>query len=155
MRMTVLISDILLFYVPVIVLLLNFKLNQRITNIVLMLILCVPGFVLVDHGHFQYNCVMLGLVLAAYMSIIYGHDYIACVLFTAALSTKQMAMYYALAFFSMLLGKALFSSRMINPANYQFDFKRYNVIEFLTLVFSYAWIVVGVTAVIWLPWISW
>jgi alpha-1,3-glucosyltransferase len=78
MRMTVLASDLLFFYVPVIILLKMFKLNQRLTNTLLLLILCVPGFVLVDHGHFQYNCVMLGLVLAAYIAIVTDHDFVLC-----------------------------------------------------------------------------
>lgn len=154
MRMTVVISDLLFFYVPVLSLMKLLRLNQRIVNTLLLLILCLPGFILVDHGHFQYNCVMLGLVLAAYISVVTNHDYLACAFFSVALSTKQMSMYYALGFFGMLLGKALFSSHLLHPTKYKLQPSRMNLVMFGTTVFTYAWIVLLTTVVLWLPWIS-
>lgn len=152
--MSVVISDVLLFYVPIVLYIQMLKLNSRVSSLILFTVLCVPAFILVDHGHFQYNCVMLGLVLFAFLGILNNQTFVACIFYTAALSTKQMAMYYALGFFSILLGKALFSSRMLNPNSYIHDFRRNNLIEFFTTVFSYAWIVIIVTIVLWLPWIS-
>jgi alpha-1,3-glucosyltransferase len=154
MRMSVVISDLLFFYVPTIIYVSSLKLNQRVSNIILLFLLSIPGFILIDHGHFQYNCVMLGLVFSSFLSILFNQPIMSCIFFTIALSTKQMSMYYALAFFSILLGKALFNSRIINPSNYSRDFRRYNLFEFFTTVFSYAWIVVIVTVVLWMPWIS-
>lgn len=154
MRMTVIASDIMFFYLPVLALMGLLKLNQRIVNTLLLLILCLPGFILVDHGHFQYNCVMLGLVLAAYISATTGHEYLACTFFSIALSTKQMSMYYALGFFGILLGKALFSSHLLHPTKYVFQPIRIHLIWFVSTVFSYAWVVLLTTVMLWLPWIS-
>ena len=154
MRMTVVVSDLVFFYTPVLVLMKMLKLNQRIVNSMLILILCLPGFILVDHGHFQYNCVMLGLVLAAYISATTDHEYLTCVFFSIALSTKQMSMYYALGFFGMLFGKALFTSHLLHPTKYKFQPSRTHLIWFGSSVFSYAWVVVITTVMLWLPWIS-
>eukprot|EP01084_Bolivina_argentea_P305879 528451_1 len=65
MRMTVIISDIIFFISAVFVFFHiaypNQKWNAKITAIFCMLI--NPLFIIIDHGHFQYNCVALGLTL--------------------------------------------------------------------------------------------
>jgi hypothetical protein len=118
------------------------------------MILLTPAFLLVDHGHFQYNCVMLGLVFLGYISIVSNHEYLGCVFFTIALSKKQMAMYYALGFFSILIGKALLRSRLLIESNYRFNVNMSTIIEFLVIVFSYGWIVIIISLILWSPWIS-
>ena len=84
-----------------------------------------PALLLIDHGHFQYNTVALGLALWSFAlaannistSVLLNnnrwkllfwqlrYDVAACILFTCALSFKQMTLYYAPAIFSYLLGK--------------------------------------------------
>ena len=73
----------------------------------LLLILLQPALILIDHGHFQYNCVSLGLTLWAVIAVTTHHDILGSILFTLALNYKQMELYHALPFFCYLLGKAL------------------------------------------------
>lgn len=66
-----------------------------------------PAQVLIDHGHFQYNSVFMGLVLWAVIFIMKDRQYVAAVLFTLALSYKQMSLYYSLPFFWYITSKNL------------------------------------------------
>ena len=70
----------------------------------LVAILMQPAIILIDHGHFQYNNVMLGFVFASMSSILAGRLLWGCVFFVSALCFKQMALYYAPAMFAYLLG---------------------------------------------------
>ncbi|KAH8920176.1 glycosyltransferase family 57 protein [Atractiella rhizophila] len=74
----------------------------------LFTILFQPALLLIDHGHFQYNSVMLGFTLFSLVCFKNGHDLIGAVFFVFALCFKQMALYYAPAIFAYLLGKCLF-----------------------------------------------
>ncbi len=64
-----------------------------------------PDLILIDHGHFQYNSLIIGLILGGFHCILTGHYYMCCLLFTIAIHSKQMAVYYALAFLAALVGK--------------------------------------------------
>ena len=70
-----------------------------------MLVLLQPGFLLIDHGHFQYNCVALALALWATVALIAPRrrEVAASILFSLALCFKHMALYMAPAFFFYLL----------------------------------------------------
>jgi alpha-1,3-glucosyltransferase len=62
MRLSVLVSDLLVFILGV-VLFVNLdrkKFNIAMKYGVILFVLCSPPFILIDHGHFQYNCVALG-----------------------------------------------------------------------------------------------
>lgn len=74
---------------------------------IVALLLAYPGLILIDHGHFQYNGVSLGLAVGAVAAIFFGRDLTASILFVLALNYKQMELYHALPFFSLLLGKSL------------------------------------------------
>lgn len=77
------------------------------SSIALVGILMQPATILIDHGHFQYNTVMLGFVLASMSSMIANRILWGCVFFVAALCYKQMALYYAPAIFAYLFGVCL------------------------------------------------
>mmetsp|Transcript_63296 Transcript_63296/g.200189 ORF Transcript_63296/g.200189 Transcript_63296/m.200189 type:complete len:521 (+) Transcript_63296:181-1743(+) len=70
-------------------------------------VLLQPPLVLIDHGHFQYNCISLGFAIAAAAAITLGRDLVGAALFCLSLNHKQMSLYYAPAFFAHLLGKSL------------------------------------------------
>ena len=76
----------------------------------LVLLLLQPAVILIDHGHFQYNCVSLGLAFWAVIAVTTNHDIIGSVLFTLALNYKQMEFYHTMPFFCYLLGKIFESS---------------------------------------------
>ena len=81
--------------------------NQWEGSIALVAVLMQPATILIDHAHFQYNTVMLGFVLASMSSVLSDRYLWACIFFVAALSFKQMALYYAPAMFAYLLGVCL------------------------------------------------
>ncbi|SMQ45974.1 unnamed protein product [Zymoseptoria tritici ST99CH_1A5] len=78
--------------------------------IALTAILMQPATILIDHGHFQYNTVMLGLFVAAISSMLAGRALWSCVFFVAALGFKQMALFWAPAVAAYLAGSCLFPS---------------------------------------------
>lgn len=117
MRWTVLSSDTLIFFPAIFYFAFVYhsschssRKNDCAWHIAMLLL--NPCLILIDHGHFQYNCISLGLTVAAIAAILSQRELLASCLFTLALSHKQMSVYYAPAFFSHLLGKCL---RRKNP----------------------------------------
>jgi alpha-1,3-glucosyltransferase len=102
MRATVLFLDLLVYGTAV-----WYATNRR-SLWTILLALVQPAIVLIDHGHFQYNTVALGLSIGAF-SYMVQTDFINCiigsVLFCLALNFKQMTLYYAPAVFCYLLGR--------------------------------------------------
>ncbi|QPG97386.1 hypothetical protein C2857_006240 [Epichloe festucae Fl1] len=109
MRATVIISEYLIYIPATVVFVRRYgRLNGVATwtsSIALVAILMQPATILIDHTHFQYNTVMLGLVLASINSMLAERYKWAAVFFVAALGFKQMALYYACSVFAYLLGK--------------------------------------------------
>ncbi|KAG6042068.1 hypothetical protein E4U41_006189 [Claviceps citrina] len=109
MRATVIVSEYIIYIPAVVVFARRYsRLNGVSTwtsSVALVAILMQPATILIDHVHFQYNTVMLGLVLASINSMLAGRYKWAAVFFVAALGFKQMALYYALSVFAFLLGK--------------------------------------------------
>ncbi|SNX84228.1 related to ALG6 - glucosyltransferase [Melanopsichium pennsylvanicum] len=137
MRATVIVGD-LLIYLPAISLFLVRKLEgrgRRTQAIALFSILLQPALILIDHGHFQYNSIMLGFSAACFallhttlpnpdasssstsrnlnqavadLSRRLSYEYIAAAgFFCLSLSFKQMALYYAPAVFAVMLGRCV------------------------------------------------
>ncbi|CAK1590003.1 unnamed protein product [Parnassius mnemosyne] len=76
------------------------------TDIATALFLLYPGIILIDHGHFQYNCVSLGLFMwAVFYIVAIENDILASSCFILALNYKQMELYHSLPFFFYLLRK--------------------------------------------------
>ncbi|XP_068314030.1 probable dolichyl pyrophosphate Man9GlcNAc2 alpha-1,3-glucosyltransferase [Pyrus communis] len=141
MRWTVLSSDALVFFPAVLYFVLVYYAGQnpsrRRGDIAwhIAIILLNPCLILIDHGHFQYNCISLGLTVGAIASVLSDKDLVACVLYSLALNHKQMSAYFAPAFFSHLLGKCLR--------------RRYPVLEVLKLGI----VVLGTFIVVWWPYV--
>ncbi|EXJ74625.1 alpha-1,3-glucosyltransferase [Cladophialophora psammophila CBS 110553] len=111
MRATVILSEYLVYVPALIIFLRHFSrihgTGTTSASIALVAILMQPANILIDHGHFQYNTVMLGLVVAALSSIYAGRLLWSCIFFVAALGFKQMALYYSPVIFAYLLGSCL------------------------------------------------
>ncbi len=111
MRATVLISEYMVYVPAAIILVRRLARNENVNiwacSIALTAILMQPASILIDHGHFQYNTVMLGFVLATMSRLIAGSPLWACFFFVSALGFKQMALFYAPAIFAYLLGSCL------------------------------------------------
>lgn len=113
MRWTVLSSDVLVFFPAVFYFVVVYYAGRNPSRSMsgiawhMAIILLNPCLILIDHGHFQYNCISLGLTVGAIASLLSDKDLVACVLYSLALNHKQMSAYFAPAFFSHLLGKCL------------------------------------------------
>ncbi|EME50342.1 glycosyltransferase family 57 protein [Dothistroma septosporum NZE10] len=108
MRATVYVSEHLVYVPAVIICVRNLaklhSINSWESTIALTAILMQPATILIDHGHFQYNTVMLGLIVAAMSNMIAGRNLWACIFFVGALGFKQMALFYALIVAAYLAG---------------------------------------------------
>lgn len=85
----------------------QFTITKKYYLLILVSLLLKPDLISIDHGHFQYNSLIVGLILGAFYCLLNKHYYVCCVLFTVAIHSKQMAVYYALAFFAGLIGKVI------------------------------------------------
>ncbi|KAF5399151.1 Alpha-1 3-glucosyltransferase [Paragonimus heterotremus] len=112
MRYTVLLADLLVF-VPSVLLFFHRAIPRIVSNpnvssfYACCLVLLYPGLLLIDHGHFQYNCISLGLFLAAVDAFLLDCDILGTIFFCLALGYKQMEFYHALPLFFYILGKCL------------------------------------------------
>ena len=111
MRGTVLVFDVMIYFTAVWAVAQRLHPNSARDRLwVIALALAQPSLILIDHGHFQYNSISLGLALWSfhYMTLD-GSFYRNCVLgsifFCLSLNFKQMALYYAPAVFAYLLGR--------------------------------------------------
>ncbi|KAE8722586.1 putative dolichyl pyrophosphate Man9GlcNAc2 alpha-1,3-glucosyltransferase [Hibiscus syriacus] len=112
MRWTVLSSDVLVFFPASLYFVFVYSIRLgtgRNSDVAwhISMVLLNPCLILIDHGHFQYNCISLGLTMAAIAAVLSQKDLVASVLYCLALNHKQMSAYFAPAFFSYLLGKCL------------------------------------------------
>ena len=112
MRATVLASEGLL-YVPAALLCVRqlaklHSLPPWDSSIALAAFLLQPATILIDHGHFQYNTVMLGFMLASIASLLAGRAGWGAVFFVGALGFKQMALFYAPCIAAYLAGICVF-----------------------------------------------
>lgn len=85
------------------------KFNGKLmhTSLSTILALLYPGIILVDHGHFQYNNISLGLAVLATVSLLHERNILATILFCLSLNYKQMELYHALPFFFYLLSSCV------------------------------------------------
>ena len=99
-----------------------------------------PALVLTDHGHFQYNCVSLGLGLWGMLAAMGGRPHASAIAFSLALNFKQMSLYLAPAFFCYLLAGCLRTRRtMLGKA---------------LATFQLAFTVLATFALCWLPFLG-
>lgn len=84
------------------------NINGWESSIALTALLMQPATILIDHGHFQYNTVMLGFALATIAACLAKRPLWSCVFFVCALGFKQMALFYAPAVAAYLAGICLF-----------------------------------------------
>ncbi|XP_043237532.1 probable dolichyl pyrophosphate Man9GlcNAc2 alpha-1,3-glucosyltransferase isoform X3 [Amphibalanus amphitrite] len=107
MRATVLVADLLVFLPAALWFAVALRRSRAVTLTVLAVLVLYPGLLLIDHGHFQYNGVSLGLMVAAAAALLGRRDATGAALFSLALNYKQMELYHALPFFCYLLGTCL------------------------------------------------
>lgn len=145
MRYSVLIVDLLIFFPAVYWFFRQFfkiKINNQMSQTMAIgIMLLYPGLILIDHGHFQYNCVSLGLFVASVSSVFANKTILTCTLFSLALNYKQMELYHALPFFFYFIGSV-----------YE-TYKKYSFIIALRKLFVLVLSVVLTFLLLWSPYI--
>lgn len=106
MRYTVLVADIFIYISAVFAFISSCtaKASTARKGVLCGLILAYPGLILIDHGHFQYNCISLGLTLWAIVFLSRKQEILGAACFSLALNYKQMELYHAFPFFFYLAG---------------------------------------------------
>jgi len=111
MRATALLSDALTF-LPAIIYYLG---SSQQKTIDILFAVTSPALILIDHGHFQFNCVAHGLAVLAW-AVLDDHGrgdttprraVLSSILFCLSLNFKQMSLYYAPVMFFYLFGWAM------------------------------------------------
>ena len=148
MRFTVIFSELLFFYIPLILLinLISFRGENKYTDyfIHVTLILLNPVFILIDHGHFQYNCVMLGLFLYSIYFCFKKHYFLTILFFILSINFKQMGLYYSLVYFFYFLKQISKDAKGLTWTA--------SIFNFLRKIIIYAAFSMGVILIIWFPW---
>eukprot|EP01087_Luapelamoeba_hula_P008806 TRINITY_DN2229_c0_g1_i1.p1 TRINITY_DN2229_c0_g1~~TRINITY_DN2229_c0_g1_i1.p1 ORF type:complete len:419 (+),score=42.23 TRINITY_DN2229_c0_g1_i1:237-1493(+) len=141
MRSTVLFADVFIFLPALYMFICSFhpqlSADKKLTAFLLMGL--QPALLLIDHGHFQYNNVSLGITLWSCVCIMHNQYIGSAILFSLALNYKQMCLYYAPVFFIYLLAVHWDSSRKI-----------ISVLKIMQLGF----VVIGTFALVWLPFLQ-
>ena len=126
MRATVLISEYLTYILFTIIFVRRYIRQQGVdlwdSSIVLTAVLMQPATLLIDHGHFQYNTVMLGSAVACMANLVHEKYWLSCIDFVVCMTFKQMGLFYAPAVFAYLLGSCVFP--------------RINIVRFLTIAIT-------------------
>lgn len=109
MRFTSLLSECLVYFPALLgfIALIGKKLNlPRMDQVcILVIIMCQPSLILIDHGHFQFNSIMLAFFLFSLTDLCKSNYVLASVWFVMCLTFKQMGLYYAPFIFCYLLSK--------------------------------------------------
>ncbi|KAI3405228.2 ALG6 [Candida oxycetoniae] len=110
LRLTSIISE-LMIYIPAVLLLAHilggkrYNLSRMDQIIIALIIVSQPGLTLIDHGHFQYNSVMLGLFLYSVIDLIHNNLVLASIWFVSCINFKQMGLYYSIFIFFYILSQ--------------------------------------------------
>ncbi|BFZ53708.1 Glucosyltransferase-like protein [Savitreella phatthalungensis] len=102
MRLTAVFSDVLVL-LPALVAYCGLQDQAYVRHGLLLLTALHPALLLIDHGHFQYNGVMLGFMVACLVFAARRRMNLAAACFVACFSFKQMGLYYAPPVFAHLL----------------------------------------------------
>ncbi|CAF0791522.1 unnamed protein product [Rotaria sp. Silwood1] len=117
MRYTVFIADLLIYYPAVFYAYRSDLLNKNTATkkfTVLLTNLFYPLLILIDHGHFQYNSISLGLALITFVMATQKNLILfSAMFFTLSLNYKQMELYHAIPIFVYLLSAYCFEERKI------------------------------------------
>ena len=111
--------------------------EERARKVVLLLTLTNAGLLLVDHVHFQYNGVMLGLLVYSLALVQQGRFVFGGMVYAALLNMKHIFIYVAPVFFIYLLSEKCFSAVAAtdsSPASSRFNLPAF--LELATAVLS-------------------
>lgn len=134
MRATVIVSQVVLYVPAVYLWCATFTTNTstRLSRTrAFATLLLLPSLTLIDHGHFQFNSVMLGLFTYSLLALLHGQYAFASYFYVLALFFKQMSLYYAPVIFAAILGQCWGPK-----THFRFNIARFAVVVFAVLTTS-------------------
>ncbi|KAH8739015.1 glucosyltransferase [Cryptosporidium ryanae] len=107
MRGTVLISDILIFFSSLVYywFISNPQRNIQDSHLFLLVSLTSVPHIYVDHSHFQYNCVAIGLIIWSINFLYIGNKVFSIIALVSAIFFKQTMLYFLPGFFFIFLSE--------------------------------------------------
>ncbi|QLG74056.1 hypothetical protein HG535_0F05680 [Zygotorulaspora mrakii] len=149
-RLTVIASEIVLFVVLQ-VFINTSPLSERTQNfVVASSIVISPGFLMIDHIHFQYNGFLFGILIASIVAA-RNKQYLWCAVFySTALCFKHIFLYLAPCYFMFLLRAYVLNFK-------DFKFKSYKDLIFIvqwTNLFKLSAIVIGIFGACFAPFLN-
>ncbi|XP_018496303.1 probable dolichyl pyrophosphate Glc1Man9GlcNAc2 alpha-1,3-glucosyltransferase [Galendromus occidentalis] len=116
-RFSVMCSDAVLFYAAYVWHGICFEQTQRLPRLfkplVLVGLILNPGLLIVDHIHFQYNGILMGIMLLSMARIYQGHVLWGTLWFSILLNMKHIYLYIAPPFFIYLLRTYVLSEKNV------------------------------------------
>jgi alpha-1,3-glucosyltransferase len=96
MRTSVIVLDALVFFTAIYAFWKRYLGEKRYAAVLagFSLVLLQPAFILIDHGHFQYNCVALGLVVWSLLAFDRDWDMAGSILFCLAIGFKVFFVFF-------------------------------------------------------------
>lgn len=145
MRLSSIASE-LIIYVPALLSIIsvigkNLNVGRMDQIIFSSILFYLPPLSLIDHGHFQYNSVMLGLFLLSFGELVKKNLILASIWFILSINFKQMALYYAPFIFVYIL-----SNLFERPVSVKYPWTTFN---FKNLILISITIVITQVAVLW------
>jgi alpha-1,3-glucosyltransferase len=150
MRLALILLELVVFVPAAIRLLtvLNPKASTTTRRLYLFMLLTLPPLVFVDHGHFQPNSAMHGLVLWGTYFLLTGRPELAVIAMVGAINFKQMAFYFSLPFAVYTL------SALARKAANRYKGDRIKQVGYLVLRCAGLAAVFAITmGVLWYPWV--
>lgn len=151
MRNALIILELLALVPPLLKLLVVLypKASTTTRRLYLSVYLTIPSLIFVDHGHFQPNSAMHGMVLWAIYFMLTSRLEWAVVFMVSAVNFKQMALYFGMPFAFMTLGL------LLKLASQRFKGDKVKIAGYIGLRAIGLIVVFAVTiGVIWFPWIK-
>jgi len=151
MRNALIILELLALVPPLLKLLVVLypKASTTTRRLYLSVYLTIPSLIFVDHGHFQPNSAMHGMVLWAIYFMLTSRLEWAVVFMVSAVNFKQMALYFGMPFAFMTLGL------LLKLASQRFKGDKVKMAGYIGLRAIGLIVVFAVTiGIIWFPWIK-
>lgn len=151
MRTALIVLELLALVPPLLKLLVALypKASTTTRRLYLCLYLTLPSLIFVDHGHFQPNSAMHGMVLWAVYFMITARIEWAVVFMVGAVNFKQMALYFGMPFAFMTIGT------LYKVASQRFKGEKSKMLGYMILrIIGLAVVFVITIGVLWYPWIK-
>lgn len=136
MRASVLVADALCF-IPAVVWCASRGPGDEVEG-VLAFVLSLPPLILIDHGHFQYNGVSLGLFVASAAAMASDWHAVGAMLFSLSVYFKQMSLYFAPAVAAYLLAVMARKRPLVTMVN--FALRVFSAIVATTVAVFFPWL---------------